>query len=102
MAGIDAHELYGGQAQPLAVFAAAVCLDRLWWHASASDSPQQPALGACQATLIAWGVFLRLVALAFAVSFASLRGQIIGLSGSRGLYPAFQTLEVGRAAPCAP
>jgi len=45
---------------------------------------------------LVWGSFVRLFSLAFALAFASLRRQLIGLVGRRGLYPAAALLAQAR------
>lgn len=93
--GAGDNGLYGGQLQPMAVFltalAAVISFDVK--QADASDFE----LCACvsKACLI-WGLFVRMVALVYFVAFFSLHGQIRGLAGKNGLFPAAEMLQRAR------
>ena len=81
--------LYGGQLQPCGVFFAALAV------VLAYDFQEHRATSEGQAAMasIIWGLFLRGLALTYLISFASLRGQIVGLSGAHGLFPAAAMLR---------
>ena len=87
--------LYGGQLQPVAIFllcaAAVTCFE--WEPGGGSGA-------AMRGDQLVWGSFVRLFSLAFALAFASLRRQLIGLVGRRGLYPAAALLAQARRADC--
>ena len=77
-----------GQLEPLGVFLASVVADRL--------APARASAGGADAAASAaavWDVFRVAVAACFALSFASLRGQIVALAGARGLYPCADMLR---------
>lgn len=81
--------LFGGQLQPCLVFLGTL---------SAVLMLQQPD-DVCYEDWdqALWGSFVRLMGVAFMISFASLRVQLIALAGSSGLYPLAPLLAQTRA-----
>ena len=90
--------LYGGQIAPCVQFLTS--LIGVAAHAAVAGSSNNNGLeqytGLRVDSSMIWGVFLRLVALTYALAFASLRGQVLGLSGERGLFPAAPMLQRAR------
>ena len=80
--------MYGGQLQPclafLATLAAVLC---------AAPHAAGAAGGSRAWDQLVWGLSTRGVACAYTIAFVSLRLQIVGLAGRRGLYPVGSMLE---------
>ena len=75
--GVGGDAAIVGQLEPLGVFLASVVADRL--------APARASAGGADAAASAaavWDVFRVAVAACFALSFASLRGQIVALAGA--------------------
>ena len=83
--------LYSGQVEPCLVFLGCLVVERFALPASAGGASEDGASAAG-----AWTLFRRLVACCYVVAFLSLRGQIVGLAGERGLYPARAMLRRAR------
>lgn len=86
--------LYGGQGQPCLFFCLTLGMVVIL-SPSTSDNTESNA-NVVESSLQIYGVFLRLVGAAFTIAFTSLRMQILGLAGSRGLYPASSMLHQAR------
>ena len=86
--------LYGGQGQPCLFFGLTLGMVVIL-SPSTSDNTESNA-DVVESSLQIYGVFLRLVGAAFTIAFTSLRMQILGLAGSRGLYPASSMLHQAR------
>jgi hypothetical protein len=93
---IGDNGLYAGQLQPVLVFLIALVAVKHFEAVEPANASGEPANEECRA-LFVWGLFFRSIGAIFAVAFGSLRGQIVGLSGARGLFPAARMLRMARA-----
>ena len=90
--GAGDNGLYGGQLQPMAVFLTALAAVISFGVKQADASDFELCACVSKACLI-WGLFVRMVALVYFVAFFSLHGQIRGLAGKNGLFPAAEMLQ---------